>query len=128
MTGGTSRSEAGRVQVYYDGACPVCSREIAFYRSRPDADGLVWIDASRVPDAALGPGLARDDALSRMHVRQADGRLVTGAAAFAVLWRQMRGFRWLGHLLAIPPVGWCAEQAYRLFLALRPLWRPAARP
>jgi len=116
------------VQVFYDGGCPVCSREIAFYQTRPDADGFVWIDASRAPGATLGPDLGREAALARMHVRLADGRLLSGAAAFAAMWRRMRGFRWLGHLLEVPPMGWCAERAYRLFLVLRPLWRPVRAP
>ncbi len=118
----------GPVQVFYDGGCPVCSREIAFYRSRPGADGFAWVDASQVPEAELGSGLSRDAALARMHVRLADGRLVTGAAAFAQMWRRMPGLRWLGRLLAIPPLGACAELAYQLFLRLRPIWRPVRPP
>ena len=121
------QSTEGPIQVFYDGGCPVCSREIAFYRARPGADGFAWVDASQVPEAELGSGLSRDAALARMHVRLADGRLLTGAAAFAQMWRRMPGLGWLGRLLAVPPLGACAELAYRLFLRLRPIWRSAAR-
>lgn len=128
MAGNMTETDGGPVQVFYDGGCPVCAREIAFYKARPDADGFVWVDASGAAGDALGPDLDRDAALRRMHVRLSDGRLVSGAAAFAVMWRRMRGFRWLGQLMAIPPMGWCAERAYRLFLILRPLWRPVRTP
>jgi predicted DCC family thiol-disulfide oxidoreductase YuxK len=128
MAGNRTDADAGPVQVFYDGGCPVCSREIAFYQARPDADRFVWVDINGAPDTILGPDLDREAALARMHVRLADGRLVTGAAAFAAMWRRMPGFRWLGRLLAVPPIGWGAERAYRLFLVLRPVWRPAARP
>jgi predicted DCC family thiol-disulfide oxidoreductase YuxK len=112
-----------RLQVFYDGGCPVCSREIAFYRARPGADGFEWVDAAGGSAETLGPDLTREAALARMHVRLADGTLLRGAAAFAAMWRQMPGFRWLGALLAIPPFCWCAEIGYRAFLRCRKLWR-----
>jgi predicted DCC family thiol-disulfide oxidoreductase YuxK len=110
------------LQVFYDGGCPVCSREIAFYKARPGADGFEWVNVAG-GCAALGPGLTREAALARMHVRLADGTLLSGAAAFAAMWRQMPGFRWLGALLAIPPFGWFAEIGYRVFLLCRKVWR-----
>ena len=111
------------IQVYYDGGCPVCSREIEFYRSRPDGHGFTWVNIAACDAAALGPGLSREDALARMHVRLADGTLLSGAAAFAAMWRSMPGFHWLGRLLAIPPFGLIAEMGYRVWLVLRKRWR-----
>ncbi len=110
------------LQVYYDGGCPVCSREIAFYRSRPGAERFAWVDITR-EGAELGPGLTPQMALSRMHVRTAAGILLSGAAAFAAMWRMMPGFKWLGWLLVMPPFAILAEWAYRGFLLGRKLWR-----
>jgi predicted DCC family thiol-disulfide oxidoreductase YuxK len=109
--------------VYYDGVCPVCSREIAHYRTRRGADGLAWVDAARCEPGALGADLTREAALARMHVRLPDGRLVSGAAAFAVLWQGLPGFRWLGRLVAAPGVRHVAEGAYLLFQRSRGLGR-----
>jgi len=114
---------AGRRTVYYDGCCPVCSREIKFYRGRPGGDSFAWVDVSGADESALGPGLSRDAALARIHVRQADGTLVDGAAAFAEIWRGMPGLRWLGLVLAVPPFSAIAEFGYRTFLRARTLWR-----
>ena len=33
-------------KVFYDGACPLCIREIAFYKRRKGADGVTWVDVS----------------------------------------------------------------------------------
>ena len=115
--------EADAVRVYFDGGCPVCSREIALYRQWPGTEGFDWIDVSRVDAAALGSDLDRTAAMARMHVRRADGELVSGAAAFAEMWRHMQGLRWLGRLLALPLVKAVADLAYRGFLRVRPLWR-----
>jgi predicted DCC family thiol-disulfide oxidoreductase YuxK len=110
------------ITVYYDGGCPVCSREISYYRARPGADRFTWIDVSR-PDADLGNNLTRDQAMARMHIRLANGRLLSGAAAFAEMWRRMPNLAWLGWLLAMPPFETLAEGGYRLFLLTRKLWR-----
>ena len=111
------------LKVFYDGGCPICSREIAFYRARPGAEGFECVDVVNSPEQALGPGLSREAALARMHVRLADGKLLSGAAAFAAMWRRMPGFRLLGRLLAIPPFGAIAELGYRGFLRVRRVWR-----
>jgi hypothetical protein len=58
-----------------------------------------------------------------MHVRLADGRLLSGAAAFAEMWRRMPRFKWLGTLLSLPPLTSIAELGYRGFLIVRKLWR-----
>ena len=114
------------LSVYYDGGCPLCRAEIDHYRRCAGADRLAFVDVGRaVPEPALGPGLTHDAALRRFHVRAADGRLVSGAAAFARLWTALPGWRWLGRLvdlrvLGIRPVLPIAEAAYRLSLPLRP--------
>lgn len=108
--------------VYFDGACPVCAREIAHYRTREGAERLAFVDVS---GAAADPAsdLSREAALARMHARLPDGTLVSGAAAFAALWSALPGWRWLGRIAALPGPRHAAEGAYRLFLAARPLWR-----
>ncbi len=84
-------SEGGTLTVYFDGSCPLCAREIAFYRRRCAGDAARWVDVSRESPAALGAGLTRDQALERFHVRRADGTLCSGADAFTELWAEMPG-------------------------------------
>jgi predicted DCC family thiol-disulfide oxidoreductase YuxK len=33
-----------RMRVYYDGLCPLCSREIAYYLSKEGSGAINWID------------------------------------------------------------------------------------
>ncbi len=109
--------------LYFDGACPLCAREVALYRRQRGADALAWVDVSRCDAAQLGAGLQRDAAMARLHLRRADGRLVSGAEAFTTLWRALPGWAWLGRLLG---AGWrlrLLEAGYRGFLRLRPAWR-----
>lgn len=102
------------VTVYYDASCPLCRREIALYRGRTEAVFVDVSDPANVP-ADLSP----EAAMARFHVRE-DGRLLSGAAAFAALWRVSRGFRLLGRVAGLPGVRHVLEAAYRGFLLVRP--------
>ena len=71
--------------VYYDGSCALCSIEIAHYRRQAGAEAIEWVDVGHEA-ADPGPGLSREAAMARFHVRDANGRLVSGAAGFALVW------------------------------------------
>lgn len=111
--------------VYYDGGCPLCRREIAAYRRAQGAERLDWVDVSSASEARLGDDLDHARALARMHVRDGDGRLIDGAAAFAALWSCLPRTRRLGQLAGSRVALFVLEPLYELFLKLRPLWRRA---
>ena len=95
------------------------------YQRQPGADALQWVDVAHCDAAALGPGLSRDAAMARLHLRRADGSLVSSAQAFTTMWRALPRWAWLGRWLGSPATLWALEAAYRFFLALRRLWRKA---
>lgn len=112
--------------VYYDGSCPLCRKEIGFYRRREGAEEIEWIDVS-AEDYRGGEGAPEPDAaMKRFHVARTDGKLVSGGAAFAQLWATLPGFRSAGYLFLMPPFSWAIAFAYRLFLPLRPLLQKLA--
>ncbi|MFN3233000.1 MAG: thiol-disulfide oxidoreductase DCC family protein [Alphaproteobacteria bacterium] len=113
-------SKGFKQTVYYDGACPLCSREIAFYRQRDGAESMEWIDASACDADALGPDLDRKAALGVMHVRGSDGELWRGAESFLAIWRELPGFRWLTWLLDNPIGRPLMDWGYKGFLRIRP--------
>jgi predicted DCC family thiol-disulfide oxidoreductase YuxK len=112
------------LDVFYDGACPMCRREIAHYQRLLAQPPLRFVDASEGPLPAFAP--PRSQLLARLHVRQADGRWHSGAAAFVTLWASLPGWRWLARLGAVPGALPVMELAYRCFLRVRPLWRRPA--
>ena len=109
--------------VYFDGGCPICSREIAMYRRQPGADKVQWIDVARCGSAELGAGLTREAAMARLHLRRPDGSLVSGAAAFTGLWRVLPRWAWIGRGFGTGPGLWLLEAGYRAFLFVRRGWR-----
>ena len=112
---------ARAAEVFFDGACPLCRAEIAAYRRMDGAGSIRWCDAS-AGDAP--PEIGPEAALARFHVRRADGTLVSGFRAFLAVWRVTPRLAPLARLLDRPPFTWAGEGAYRLFLRVRPLWRP----
>lgn len=109
--------------VLYDGACPLCRREIGIYRGlrplRPNSS-VCFAD---VNDSALElpPGTTREQLLARFHVRGHDGQLLSGAQAFLALWAALPGWRWLALAGRLPGVVWFMERSYRFFLRFRPV-------
>jgi predicted DCC family thiol-disulfide oxidoreductase YuxK len=105
------------VTVYYDSGCPLCLKEIGLMR-RLDKRGR--IDFVDVFDERSTCPLDRDTLLARFHALDERGELVSGAAAFAAMWRQIPWLRPLGLLARYRPVLWVLERLYRLFLKVRP--------
>lgn len=112
--------------VLYDGACPLCRREIALYRGANATQPLAFVDVSGAA-AGLPPGVERARLLARFHVQRPDGMLVDGARGFVALWAVLPGWRWLARLARVPGVTPLLEAGYVAFLRLRPaLQRMAA--
>lgn len=109
--------------VLYDGACPLCRREIGVYRGLQPLDQAAPLCFADVSDVALPlpPGTTRAQLLARFHVRLRNGELLSGAQAFLALWAALPGWRWLALAGRLPGVAWLMERSYRRFLRWRPL-------
>jgi predicted DCC family thiol-disulfide oxidoreductase YuxK len=105
------------VIVWFDGGCPLCRREIAVMRRLDRAGAIQFLDVAS-PDEGACP-LDRAELLARFHAME-DGRLVSGAEAFAAMWRAIPLLRPLGLLARNPLALRGLEAAYRAFLRVRP--------
>lgn len=116
----STQDETDKVTVYYDGSCPLCLAEIAHYKRADKDQALSFVDVAA--DGFTGDErLARDDAMRRFHVRQADGQQHSGARAFVEVWQVIPGWRWLAKLAHLPGMTTLLEGVYRLLLRIRPL-------
>ncbi|MFZ9177360.1 MAG: thiol-disulfide oxidoreductase DCC family protein [Burkholderiaceae bacterium] len=114
----TESTDHPSLRVFYDGACPLCRKEISVYQRADRAKALDWCDVSDPRNAELP--LSREALLARFHVQRTDGQLVSGARGFIEVWRQLPGWRWLAFAAGIPGMPMAMEWAYRGFLRLRP--------
>lgn len=123
IPGGNESQSRSRCTVYFDGKCPLCSREIATYRQLRGGDAINWVDASRCEASQLSAGLDRSCALQRLHVQNANGALLSGAAAFVEMWRHLPAFAWMTWFCSNRYAFAVLDIAYGRFLVMRRLWR-----
>lgn len=109
-------SDARAVTVWFDGGCPLCIREIALMRRLDRRGAIAFVDVS-TPDSVCP--IDRRDLLARFHARE-NGVLLSGAAAFAAMWRAIPVLKPLGWAARNPLVLKGLEALYLRFLVLRP--------
>ena len=105
--------------VFYDGACPLCAREIAHYRRIDSAGRLRWIDAadSSVPLAYFGLSYKR--AMAELHVMDTAGHWQRGIDAFVLIWSRLLAYRWLARLVTFTGLRRPLAFAYHYFARWR---------
>jgi predicted DCC family thiol-disulfide oxidoreductase YuxK len=105
-----------KITVWYDGACPLCMREIALMRRLDVRRAIEFLDIA--PADAVCP-LDRQLTLARFHASE-DGVILSGAAAFAAMWRVIPLLKPLGFIARNQLVLQLLEWLYNRFLVIRP--------
>lgn len=113
-------------QVLYDGSCPLCRREIAFYQQQETSQATLqahqkiqWVDVSG-STAQVPASYTQAQLMARFHVQNQQGQVLSGAAAFVYLWSLLPGWRYLSYVAKIPGMLKLLELSYRFFLRFRP--------
>ena len=119
-------SHAQPVTVFYDGACPLCVREIALLRRLVHGSRVQFEDVSP-PDASPSCPIDRTTLMARFHARLPDGSIVSGARAFTESWGRVRYLGWLRPVGAFAPSRWLLDGLYRVFLVVRPALQTLVR-
>jgi len=110
--------ELQRVIVWHDGACPLCQREIAMMRRLDRRKAIEFVDVANADELACP--VDRSELLARFHAQEGE-RLLSGAAAFAAMWRAIPVLRPLGLAARNPIVLALLERLYVAFLKARPM-------
>jgi len=104
------------LEVWFDGDCPLCRREIAVMRALDRRGAVVFVDLA---DGTGSCPIDRAELLARFHARE-DGVMLSGAAAFAAMWRAIPVLRPLGLAARNGVVLGLLERLYVMFLRVRP--------
>ncbi len=108
--------EKSGVTVWYDGSCSLCKCEINFMRK---LDKLGVLQFVNVVNTESQCPINTVDLLARFHAQE-NGRLLSGAAAFAAMWRAIPILRPLGLAARNRWMLAGLERLYTLFLRYRP--------
>jgi len=106
-------------EVWFNGDCPVCSREIGAYaRAAQRRDlPLRFHDSMRVERPLSAYGLRREHLERRLYLRDEQGRIVSGFRAVLVLWARIPEYRWLSRVFSWAPLRALCESLYDLVVA-----------
>jgi len=107
-------NEAWQVEVFYDGECPLCVREIRMLRRMDARAQIRFSDISVVGFDGAATGLTRATLMRRLHGRLPDGRIIEGVEVFRRLYAAV-GFHRLVRLSRLPGIAWLLDATYALF-------------
>ena len=123
-TGASGSSSDAAMTLLYDGACPLCLREVTFLRRRdqllhPLAPRLDFVDVDAADyDPASHAGISYRMAMGRIHGLMADGTILRDVAVFRRAYALV-GLGWLYAPTAWPGVRSLVDGAYGLWARWR---------
>lgn len=104
-----------RVEVFFDGACPLCRREIALLRRLDRGRGRIrFTDIDATEFDANAVGRTRAELMARIYGRLPDGSWISGVDVFRELYSAV-GFGPLVALTRLPIIRQALEAAYAVF-------------
>jgi len=107
-------SQAWQFEVFYDGDCPLCMREIRMLMRRDRAGHIRFTDIAGPGFDAQALGLSWETLMNRIHGRLPSGELVEGVEVFRRLYAAV-GFGRLVRLSRAPGVAQLLGLGYTAF-------------
>ncbi len=109
------------LNVYYDGLCHLCSREINHYKGMKGSEKINFIDITTSAFDAATEGLDPAEIHKTMHVRNKFGHIHVGIDAFIAIWEELPALRFLAPMARVRPVHLVLRSFYAIFAKVRPL-------
>jgi predicted DCC family thiol-disulfide oxidoreductase YuxK len=103
------------VEVFYDGECPLCLREVRMLERLDRGRGRIVFTDIAAPDfSAAAHGRTQAELMAEIHGRLPDGTWLIGVEVFRRLYAAV-GLRAAVQLTRLPGVDWTLGKAYELF-------------
>ena len=105
-------------EVFFDGECPLCKREIAMIRRQDCNNRIRFTD---ITDKSFVPkelGTTMNDLMAEIHGRLPNGEIVIGVDVFRYLYDTI-GFHRLVKLTRLPGISQALDVMYRFFAKFR---------
>jgi len=102
------------VEVFHDGACPLCAKEIGMLQRRDRRGRIRFTDISAPGFDAKSVGISWSDLMNRIHGRLPDGTLIEGVEVFRRMYTAV-GFGPIVAVTRLPGISHALDLAYLLF-------------
>ena len=101
-------------EVFFDGACPLCRREMTLLKRLDRKQQILLTDISAPDFDATALGKTHEDLMARIHGRQPDGSFVEGVEVFRQLYLAL-GWKWMVTLTRLPIISQMLNLGYTIF-------------
>ena len=118
-TAASSATDDGRLVVFYDGGCGMCTRFAEKCGERDKRNRTVWLDINTKEGRLAEYGISAEAAHARIHAVGRDGKPLHSIAALRAVWWEVPGYRFLAFLAGLPVVSEIMELAYGVLAAAR---------
>ena len=88
------------MKVYYNNSCKICKTEIDLYKKQK-IDEIEWVDITDGSPITKYTGNNSKALLRRLHIEE-KGKIIGGAEAFLILWKNIPKYRFLYRILKLP--------------------------
>jgi predicted DCC family thiol-disulfide oxidoreductase YuxK len=103
-----------QVEVFYDGECPLCMKEVSMLMRRDRQSRICFTDIAGADFDPRNVGVTQEALMRRIHGRLPDGSLIEGVEVFRRLYTAV-GFGPVVWLTRIPVLSHMLDLAYFVF-------------
>lgn len=114
MSSSETTERTWQVEVFYDGDCPLCMREIRMLMRLDRAGAIRFTNIAAKDFDAAALGLDASRLMERIHGRLPSGELIEGVEVFRRLYDAV-GFHWLVRASRAPGLSQLLDFGYALF-------------
>lgn len=122
----TSETSRWLVEVFFDGDCPLCRREINWLHRMDRRHRVQFTDIASSDFDAEGVGKPMNELMAHIHGRLAGGQWIRGVEVFRQLYSAM-GLGWLMAPTRLPGIRHLLDACYELFARNRLRWTGRCR-
>lgn len=102
------------IEVFFDGDCPLCSREINFLKRLDKQEKIVFTNIAEKDFEASNYGLTFDDFMAEIRGRLPDGTMISGVEVFRRLYGAV-GLKWTIAITRLPIISSVLDFGYKVF-------------
>ena len=105
-----------KIELLYDGDCPLCMREVNFLRRKDSGRGLIsFVNIAALDyNPELHAGIEFETAMGVIHAVKADGSIIQGVEVFRQVYEAL-GMGWIYAATRWPVVGPLVDKIYELW-------------
>ena len=106
--------ETWEIEMFYDGACPLCMSEVRMLMRRDRLDRIKFTDIAAADFDPASVGRNRSELMAKIHARLPTGEFIEGVEVFRRLYTAV-GLGWAASVSRAPGIAQLLDVAYDAF-------------